>query len=217
MPDHRRSKLAGTAILSIAMTAFACGDPVETNRAPEAVGEITDIKVVAGDSTRISVRQFFNDPDGDELTYSATSSAASVAAVSMRGSDLTVKGVAPGTATVTVTATDPDSLSAEQKANVIVERPNQAPRLVTPIPDITVTEGESADLDLSVNFTDPDGDQLSFVADSDDTSVATATTGLLSVTVTGVSAGTATITVTATDPGGLSVSDDFEVTVEEDS
>ena len=48
----------------------------------------------------------FRDPDGDALTYGATSSAPAVAAVTATGSVVTVTPVTEGTATVTVTATD---------------------------------------------------------------------------------------------------------------
>ena len=48
----------------------------------------------------------FRDPDGDPLTYEATSSAPAVASVEVSDSTVTVTGVAAGTATITVTATD---------------------------------------------------------------------------------------------------------------
>ena len=48
----------------------------------------------------------FRDPDGDPLTYEATTSAPAAASVAVSGSTVTVRAVAAGTATVTVTATD---------------------------------------------------------------------------------------------------------------
>ena len=62
----------------------------------------------------------FVDPDGDELTYSAESSDPSVATVSVTGSVLTVRAEALGTATGTVTATDPGGLSASVTFDVTV-------------------------------------------------------------------------------------------------
>ena len=47
--------------------------------------------------------------------------------VSISGGSLTTVGVADGTATVTVTATDPDGLSATQRVDVTVETPRRAP------------------------------------------------------------------------------------------
>ena len=54
----------------------------------------------------MDVGSAFRDPDGDPLTYKATSSAPAVAAVAASASTVTVRAVAVGTATVTVTATD---------------------------------------------------------------------------------------------------------------
>ena len=54
----------------------------------------------------VDVADAFQDPDGDALTYAATSSAPGIAAVAVSGSTVTVTAVATGTATITVTATD---------------------------------------------------------------------------------------------------------------
>ena len=76
----------------------------------------------------MDVSSFFSDPDGDELTYTAESSDAEVAAAGIEGSSLTVTAVAAGAATVTVTAADPGGLTATQSVEVTVEAANQAPR-----------------------------------------------------------------------------------------
>ena len=57
-------------------------------------------------------------------------------------------------------------------------------------------DGEPARLDVSGNFTDPNGDSLTFEAQSSDESVATVSMDGSTVTVTPVGAGTASITVT---------------------
>ena len=56
---------------------------------------------------------YFNDPDGDELSYAATSSDAEVATVAISGDAVAVTGVASGSAEITVTASD-GSFSASQ-------------------------------------------------------------------------------------------------------
>ena len=83
------------------------------NRAPVAMGAIPEVRLAAADTTRIDVSGYFADPDGEALSYGAASSDSGVAAVAARGDTIDVIGVAPGTATVTVTARDAGGLAAE--------------------------------------------------------------------------------------------------------
>ena len=170
--------------------------------------------MIAGESVTVDVSPFFSDPDGGTLTYTATSSDAGVVSVSLTGSDLTATAVAAGTATVTVTATDPDGLTATQSAGVTVEAANQAPEAVGAIPPRTMTAGQTVTVDVSAFFSDPDGDELTYTAESSDAAVLTASVSGSSLTATAVSAGTATVTVTAADPDGLTATQSAEVTVE---
>ena len=69
-------------------------------------------------------------------------------------------------------------------------------------------------VDAAGAFEDPDGDPLSYAAVSSSPEVVDARTMGASVSLTAVGIGTATVRVTATDPGGLSASQSFAVTVE---
>ena len=203
--------------------AAACGDggsPTPTgppapppNRAPTVSAAIPDQSVEAGAEVTVGVSGAFSDPDGDALSYGATSDASDIATASVSGSDVTVTGVAPGTATITVTATDPGSLSATRTFEVTVRSANRAPTVSAAIPDQSVEAGAEVTVDVSGAFSDPDGDALSYGATSDAPDVAAARVSGSGVTVTGVAPGTATVTVTATDPGGLGATQRFEVTV----
>ncbi len=170
--------------------------------------------MTAGQTVTVDVSPFFSDPDGGGLTYTATSSDDGVVSVSLSGSDLTVTAVAAGTATVTVTATDPDGLTATQSASITVEAANNAPETVRAIPPQTMTAGQTVTVDVSSFFSDPDGDDLTYTAESSDAAVVTASLSGSSLTVTAVAAGTATVTVTAADPDGLTAAQSAEVTVE---
>ncbi|WP_419947846.1 Ig-like domain-containing protein [Candidatus Palauibacter sp.] len=186
---------------------------VQPNRAPEAVGELPAQSLEVGDEATVDVAPLFRDPDGDELMYSAESSAPDAVAVAVEGSVLTVTAVAAGRATVTVTATDPDSLSAAQSAEVTVVQPNRAPEAVGELPAQSLEVGDEATVDVTPLFSDPDGDELMYSAESSaPQSLAVAVEGSV-LTVTAVAAGTATVTVTATDPDGLSAAQSAEVTV----
>jgi hypothetical protein len=140
-----------------------------------------------------------------------------VATVSVSGASVTITAVAIGTATVTVTAADPDGLTASLSGSVtVIERANRAPEARGGINDVTRTVGWSGSLDLEDEdtlFVDPDGDELTYSAESSDPSVAgvSITGSVLRTSANAV--GTAVVTVTATDPGGLSASVTFDVTV----
>ena len=206
------------AALLLVAGAFACdGTPPPeppTNRAPVAVGVIPPLTVVVGESATLDVSEYFSDPDGDALTYTATSSDNSVLTVSVAGSNVTATGVSAGTVLVAVMAIDPDGASASHLVDVTVQAANNAPVVDEEIADMTLTEGDTVAFDVAGNFSDPDGDVLTFTAESDDASVAAVSVAGSLVTVVGASPGTATITVTATDPGDLSASSAFTATVE---
>ena len=220
---HRLNQLIVVLFLQFVV---ACGDggsqaptsppappPPPTNRAPTASAAIPDQSVEEGAQVTVGVSGAFSDPDGDALSYEATSDASDVATASVSGSNVTLTGAAPGTATITVTATDPGGLSATQTFEVTVSSTNRAPTVSAAIPDQTLEAGAQVTVDVSGAFSDPDGDALSYEATSDASDVATASVSGSDVTVAGEAAGTATITVTATDPGGLSATQTFDVTV----
>ena len=76
-------------------------------RAPDPVGAMPGLAIVAGQSRTLELTVYFSDADGDALNYAATVSDVAIAAVSVSGSVLTIEGVAPGMAVVTVFASDP--------------------------------------------------------------------------------------------------------------
>ena len=104
--------------------------------------------------------------------------------------------------------------NCSSSVEVVVTQSNRAPRAVGTIPDQAMEPGDAESIDAAPYFTDPDGDDLVYAAASNNTGVATVTRSGSTVTVTAVGAGDATITVTATDPGGLTATQRFEVTVQ---
>ena len=94
----------------------------EPNQAPRALEDIADQDMLTGErDVVLDVSEYFRDADGDNLTYAATSSDTTVAAVSTSGSTVTIRPVSSGAATVRVTATDPRGSSATQRFRVYVE------------------------------------------------------------------------------------------------
>ncbi len=181
------------------------------NRPPVAVDSIPGFPVFKGDSATIDVSAHFTDPDGDTLLFAAESSDETVATVALSGSTLTVSGGAQGSAEVTVTARDPGELTASH--DFLVTVPNQPPVAVDSIPGFPVFKGDSATIDMSAHFTDPDGDTLLLAAEISDETVVTVALSGSTLTVSAAGQGAAEVTVTARDPGGLTASQDFLVTV----
>ena len=185
----------------------------QPNRAPQPVGSMPPQEILPGGTATVDVTSHFTDPDGDALTYSATSSDPSVALASVSGSAVTITGESAGSATITVTASDPEGLEATQQANVMVHEPNRAPQPVGSIPPQEVRRGETATVDVSARFSDPDGDPLTYSALSSEVGIASVQVYGATLEVSGTAEGRATITVTAADPDGLEATQSFEVTV----
>ncbi|WP_310780927.1 putative Ig domain-containing protein [Candidatus Palauibacter scopulicola] len=94
--------------------------PPPPQSAPVAVGSIADRTVDAGQTFTVDVSSNFRDPDGDALSYAAASSDEGVAMARAAGSQVNVEAVGPGTASVTVTASDPGGRTAAQSFGVAV-------------------------------------------------------------------------------------------------
>ena len=105
---------------------------VERPNAPPMVsGTIPAQTLEPGGEAAFNLAEYFSDPDGDALTFSASSSNTGVATTQIAGSLLTIAGIAPGDATVTVSATDPGDLSAEQTVMVTVEEASMDRQILT--------------------------------------------------------------------------------------
>ena len=90
---------------------------------------------------------------------------------------------------------------------------NRPPVVVGALPDRVLKPDSTVRVDVSQAFADPDGDALTYTSSSSAPSVVTVRVAGARVALTAVSAGTATVRVTATDPGGLSATQLFTVTV----
>ena len=90
------------------------------NLAPEVAATIPAVSLqIGGDAAERDLTDTFTD-DGDALTLSFEVDDTSVASVSMTGMALTISGVSAGTATLTVTATDPHDASISTTASITV-------------------------------------------------------------------------------------------------
>ena len=93
-----------------------------TNRPPRAVGSIPARTLTVGSAAvSVNVAPYFTDPDGDALTYSASSNRTGIVGARASGSTVTLTPRSPGVATVAVTARDSGGLSATQSIAVTVQ------------------------------------------------------------------------------------------------
>ncbi len=197
---------------------------VTVKAAPVVVQPLADISSLQELEARdIDISAVFKDADGDALTYRASSSndAMLYVAVPRDYPLLTLLGEEPGTAIVTLTATDSDGNAVQDVFSVTVktkpepEPDNQLPVVAYYLGDETlINESDAYDVGLWGVFSDPDGDALTLRATSSNGSVVTATVsadyGTLKLAAQ--SRGTATIRLTATDGRG-SEYQTFTVTV----
>ena len=109
---------------------------------------------------------------------------------------------------------DDRALTADQTITVTVTDANDAPVAVGTIDPVTLTVGdEEQTLDVSDKFSDPDGDALTYSAQSADTNVAMVGVENAIITITPGEAGTTTVTVTAFDAARLTATQPIAVTV----
>ena len=118
------------AAVVLATLLVACGEgatePKHPNRAPIVVAELPAQVMAADGSAKLDASAYFSDPDGDALTYSALADDSSFVRVYVLGAEVSLFGKNRGkpwvSATkITVTATDPGGLFAEQQLSVTME------------------------------------------------------------------------------------------------
>ena len=209
----------GTAAITVTatdpdmLTAELAIEVLVPNRPPLLRVEIPPVRMEAGDTVRLALSDYFLEPDGQELVYDAISKDTLVMTVALSADTVAVTGVSAGEDVVAVTATDPEGLSATGAIRVTV-RVNRPPVVVETFPPERVAPEQTIFHQLRDHFEDPDGDELVYDARSSDTLVASVALLLAdTLAVTGGRLGAATVTVTATDPGGLSATAEWEVTV----
>ena len=181
-----------------------------------------------GQERIVDLAQHFVDPDaqtGNEtLTYRVFSNSnLSLVTINFTGDEMFVRPNpdANGTASVVIEARDSSGSTVTSTLTINVAAVGDLPRLVSPLPNLTVQEDQViAPITLVPNhFMDPDvasnGDELRFTVDVSDEDLVRANivNGRLQLSLVPDASGTASITVTAIDLAGNSVSDSFDLIV----
>ena len=186
-----------------------------TNNAPVIGKTLPDVEIWNSFTHEVYAHDHFSDPDGDALTYTATTSESTIASVGVGGvgnSTVSVYANALGTATIAITVTDTKGATTTATFTATVVK--QPPTTIGTIPDQTVKIGGTATVDVSSYFSGPDNETLTYTASTSGKNVATVSVSSATVTITGVTAGTTAITVTGTASNDLTATQTFSVTVE---
>ncbi len=117
-------EVADMAFYELAQELTAWRDRLPRNRPPEVAETLPAVRLSGrGATLAVDVSAAFGDPDGDPLTYTASSSAPRVVAARVVNARVTLTAAGIGLATIEVTATDPNGLSARQGFGVRVTAP----------------------------------------------------------------------------------------------
>ncbi|MEQ1826652.1 MAG: Ig-like domain-containing protein [Pirellula sp.] len=199
------------------------------NDAPRVVGSLGTISMFEDEAERaLPLRNYFFDPDvipnDDRLTYRVVSNTnPNLVEPTFGATDMFVrpKPDQNGTAIVVIEAADRAGNAVTNTMTLTVTPVNDAPRLVSPLPNLSVSEDTVIpNITLSPTFFfDPDaalnGDSLVFSVTNTNPDVVTATivNGQLRLVLVPDASGVASITVRCVDSTGNAIEDTFDIAV----
>ncbi|MCV9387600.1 LamG-like jellyroll fold domain-containing protein [Reichenbachiella ulvae] len=205
------------------VTATANVNVSPNNQVPVVQVEPGDITIDEDTQMNgVNITGYFSDPDGDALTYSATSDVSAVALTLTEGIlDIVPDANYNGSATITLTAEDTKGATASTSFLLTVTPVNDAPVANYASEGLVATEGQVFDFSENpgLMFSDVDGDDLTYTVDlgaaaSWLSQSVTATNITLSGTPTFTDGGNVVIlTITATD-GVFEASVTLQLTVQ---
>ena len=209
----------GTQSLSFTVTVTGPEEPPANN--PPTVRTISSVSLEVAETEPITLSEYFTDPEGDDLTYTADSSNVAIATVSEpdTNSMITITAVAAGRTTISITANDGTNVAVSQTFRVTVTDAsipdNNQPYRTAPLPNLTGLKVDvSPDpIDLSNHFEDDEDDELEYSASPVDAGVVTVEVSGSILTITVVAPGTTTINVNVADDANNQVRGSFDVMV----
>lgn len=162
----------------------------------------------------IDLGELFSDPDGDALEYTVSSSDSSTILAVLEGDSVNLLARGEGSATITLTASDPDGATTQHEFELQVrataEPENQPPVvnsevLAAALPeDNTLERRNYFEMGLAGLFSDPDDDEISLTLTSSARSVlrVTVTSDQTSAFLIARDVGSAELAITAEDSAG---------------
>uniref|UniRef100_UPI00046EF358 Ig-like domain-containing protein n=1 Tax=Paenibacillus sp. 1-18 TaxID=1333846 RepID=UPI00046EF358 len=193
--------VTGLAVTSVTGTSSSSGgssgSSSAANRSPEVVNASVERVITEGTGEQLyDLRQFFTDPDGDVLTFSAASLQSGVVRASVSGNTLKLTPVSVGKASISVSANDGRGKRISSTFKITV---NGLP-VSTGIPAQNLTVGQSdAVLHLNDYIQDPENAALTYQVTVDHPAVASAVLAGDELRLSPLHAGSTIVHVTAND------------------
>ncbi len=211
-----RLAVRGTFIDRLGTYSFHLGE-IAANQAPVAADDVAE--TASGTPVTIDVLANDSDPDGDPLVIEGMSAPASGSATATVTAGSVIYTADPGfagTDEFSYTIDDGNGGTAGARVTVTVLPPPNAAPSIESLPDRQDSEGDA--VTITVEATDPDGDELVFSADGLPAGIdVDASSGQITGTIDAGAAGKSpyTVTVSITDPDGATASATFTWTVDE--
>ncbi|MCR3923127.1 MAG: Ig-like domain-containing protein [Firmicutes bacterium] len=164
---------------------------------------IADVVLNPGKST---TKQIAVDPTDAQVTVVSSNTAA--ATVSLSGDTITIKSLAAGRATITVTAVKEGFTTAKETFSVTVNTPELPKVKLGGISSFTLTKGKTVQ-----RTAEPNPSDAKVTVSSSNSGIASATISGNTISITAKAAGKTTISVRATKAGYTSGTTNFTVTV----
>ncbi len=216
-------RATGSTIITVtafdpqALQAFDSFEVTVTNanRPPEITKTIPDTTLsLDGPEVEADLTQYFADPDGDNLTFTASSSDAGIVSAGLSDNLIRLTAAAVGEAEITIRASDGENPEVTTQFQAVVVNTNRPPEIASQPRDTTLSLGAAGViLNLATVFRDPEADQLSFAARSSNETVLSVNLAGTQLSFDARSVGQASVTVSAKDNLNPEVSATFDVLV----
>ncbi|HLC56445.1 MAG TPA: putative S-layer protein [Candidatus Nanoarchaeia archaeon] len=173
------------------------------NRAPVFNGPIQDVIIDEDTTTQISLSTYFNDLDNDALTFTSISPVTAIISISSSGlATINPAQDFNGIVKIKFKASDGPSSVESNEITLTINPVNDAPKLLTNIPDVSWPQDTSLtnSIDLNTYFIDVDSSLITYtVSGNNRITVTISPEGKVSFSPIGHFNGQETITFTASD------------------
>jgi len=198
----------GSATASDTFTLSIVSDPTTETNEPPVIDPIDTLVVEQGD--RINFQVIATDSDGDDLVYSLSNQTADFLSINENNGRIRGNATEAGIFPVTIIVSDSSSSSERMFLLRVISDENEPP-FVDDINNLVVDS--DFDYDVSIFFTDADGDQMTFTAVNLPPGVTISSNGTISGTVVAANRGRHFIQVTADDGNRGVATDGFLLTI----